>query len=231
MLRRGNSSLQILRSSPSRLPLPHPPIRMKLGDRWFIPGTSGCGKTSFAIDLTNQIYQLYPTARVFVLAIKDDGTFDNWPNFVRSEAPPPMLKRGERVQVWMPIRRRPQIVDAWLGEIKHANPAFLLVDEGIAVQDGKNLLDEYAEILQTGRSLHLGSATLIQKISKFPQDAFAQAVHICRFRLIKAYDRTAGDELVRKERKGEPPDPYGFYYARTDNTVPGIYYKDKSEFF
>src|SRR5882672_9363467 len=108
------------------LPAPSPQkIRVKMGDRWILMGTSGSGKTTALKYLDSMYTKLFPDARHYILDSKHDGDFDSFPGVVVSDRAPNRPNGNARYQVWQPIKILPDEIEKWLWNIRHDPPAVL----------------------------------------------------------------------------------------------------------
>lgn len=204
-------------------------IRVKPGDNWLIPGRKGSGKTTFGKLLTNQLLQMYPTSRLYVLDIKLRD-FNSYPGIYQGDSLPPKLTGNQRVQVWQPIVLEPETVERWLYRIRHDPPAILQVDELLALCYGKrDTSDEFTRITKLGRALPIATVAQTQELVDIPRGALSQPDHIVRFRLKHPYEIRLMNYMMGQELD-EPKDPYGFYYNYAEKDGNPIYYNSAQKF-
>lgn len=205
-------------------------IKVKAGDKWFLPGVTGTGKTTFAKELERNLANLYPTSRIYILDSKFQGDFDDYPGRIMQDSAPRKPKSNERYQVWQPVLEVPEEIEKWLWQVRHDPPAILFIDELVTLcYSPRNTSDEYSRIQKLGRALPIGTITLTQELVNIPRNAIGQATHIVRFRLALPYEKTLIDSLMRTHVE-EPEHDFGFYYARTNKGSPQ-YYASMQEFF
>jgi energy-coupling factor transporter ATP-binding protein EcfA2 len=231
-------------SPPKREPAaPEPPPRLRslsrlkvsAGDRWFLMGTSGSGKTT-ALKYLDALYaRLYPTLRHYVLDTKMDGDFLDWPGSVTGETCPPKPGRNQRYQTWHCLDVVPEQMEAWLYGIRQDaknGGAVLEIDElHMLVYKPGLYSKELNTILKTGRSIPLGTIALSQEMSKIPANAYKQAVHRLGFYIDNAarYDKQIWQSLL-KSRVEDPPDEFGLYYQKEKGRGEPDYFTDIQEF-
>lgn len=207
-------------------------IKIKLGDRWLIPGMTESGKTTFSKLLAERMSRLYPQARFYILDSKFAGDFDKYPGRVMSDMAPRKPGGNQRVQVWQPILIDPDQVEQWLWQVLHDPPAILFVDELVHLCYGKKSFSEnYSRIQKLGRMLPVGCITCTQELVDIPRNALGQATHIARFRLNLPYEQRLMKSVMHaKNDLGEPPDAHGFYYSQTTSRAEPEYYRDAQHF-
>lgn len=213
----------------SPLSLTNTRIRVKPGDNWLIPGRKGSGKTTFGKLLTNQLLQLYPSSRLYVLDIKLRD-FNHYPGIYQGDSLPPKLKNNERVQVWQPVVLDPEIVEKWLYRIRHDPPAILQIDELLALCYGKrDTSDEFTRITKLGRALPICTVAQTQELVDIPRGALSQPDHIARFRLKHPYEQRLLNGIMGQDLD-EPLDPWGFYYSHAEKDGNPIYFSSAQKF-
>src|SRR6266700_606726 len=225
-------SLSIVAPTTKPIPLkalPHASqarVKVEMGDRWILMGTSGSGKTTALKYLDSMYTRLFPTARHYIFDSKHDGDFDSFPGVVMSDRCPGSPGGNARYQVWQPIKIVPDEVEQWLWQIRHDAPAILEIDELVHLVYKRGAYsDEYTVIQKTGRSLGVGTITLTQELSKIPANAYKQAVHRLGFYLEGRYDKLIRNDMLKVEGKIEqPPDHYGLYYQHINGRGIPRYY-------
>lgn len=216
-------------TSRSPISLSNSRIKVKPGDNWLIPGRKGSGKTTFGKLLTNQLLQLYPTSRLYVLDIKMRD-FNNYPGIYQGDSLPPKMTGNQRVQVWQPVVADPEVIERWLYRIRHDPPAILQIDELLSLCYGKrDTSDEFTRITKLGRALPIATVAQTQELVDIPRGALSQPDHIARFRLKHPYEIRFVNNLMGKELS-EPDDPFGFYYSHAEKDGLPIYYPNAQRF-
>ena len=207
-------------------------LKVKLGDRWLIPGMTESGKTTFSKLLSTQLSRLYPQARFYILDSKFAGDFDQYPGRVMSDVAPPRPSSNERVQVWQPILINPDEVEKWLWQVLHDPPAILFVDELVHLCYGrKSFSENYSRIQKLGRMLPVGCITCTQELVDIPRNALGQATHIARFRLNLPYEQRLMKSIMHsKADMPEPMDQHGFYFGSTASGAEPLYFRDAQSF-
>lgn len=210
------------------IPLPLSPaqsrVKVKLGDKWLLMGTSGCGKTTALKYLDAAYTRLFPTARHYILDSKLDGDFDSFPGRILSDLCPARPGSNERYQTWQVVKIIPDEIERWLWMIRHDAPAIVEVDELYTLCFGRNVYsDEYNILQKVGRSLPVGSLTLTQELSKIPQNAYKQANHRLGFYIEGRYDRQIRNDML-KYKVEDPADIYGLYYQHINSRGEPAYY-------
>lgn len=225
------SKLELAQSTmiASRISPSNSRIRVKPGDNWLIPGRKGSGKTTFGKLLTNQLLQLFPSSRLYVLDIKLRD-FNKYPGIYQGDGLPPKLTGNERVQVWQPVVINPETVEAWLYRIRQDPPAILHVDELLALCYGKrDTSDEFTRITKLGRALPIATIAQTQELVDIPRGALSQPDHIARFRLKHPYEIRLLNGMMGQELE-EPADPWGFYYSYAEKDGIPEYYDSAQTF-
>lgn len=204
-------------------------IRVKPGDNWLVPGRKGSGKTTFGKLLTNQLLQLYPKSRLYILDIKLRD-FNNYPGIYQGDSLPPAMQNNQRTQVWQPVVLDPETVEKWLYRIRHDPPAILQIDELLALCYGKrDTSDEFTRITKLGRALPICTVAQTQELVDIPRGALSQPDHIARFRLKHPYEQRLLNGIMGQELD-EPSDPWGFYYSFAEKDGNPIYYSSAQKF-
>jgi hypothetical protein len=199
-------------------------------------GTSGSGKTTWAKQLIQHLFSLWPDMRVYVLDSKGDPRdFGSWRGIVEQDGPPRPLREPGGVQVWRPGFDDLRAYDEWFGGIRSARkPAIVLVDEVSSISDkGGEAVPEYQKLMKQGRGLEIMPLTLSQEMAGFDRRATGQATHFVRFGLLGDYDRRRANTLMgRGPKEEEPAHRYGFWYQRLDRRpYTPVYYESWRAFF
>ena len=209
-----------------------PALHVSLSDRWFVPGFTGTGKTTFSKRLLEEMRRLYPVAQVYVLDSKGNGDFDGWPGEVETDEPPDPLSGPGGVQVWRPSLDDLPTYDEWFhkllrggfeltvredGQRRVKRPKILLIDElsSICTRSGETVAG-FQKLLKQGRGLWESVIVLTQEIAYIPRQVRNQTTHIVRFRLNDDYDSRKVDALIGHKERHEPQKTFGFWYARVD---------------
>lgn len=210
-------------------------LKIKPGDRWFLMGTSGSGKTT-GLKYLDAVYRhLYPKMRHYVLDTKMDGDFDDWPGGYTGEVCPPAPGNNQRYQTWHCLDVVPEEMEKWLWNIRKDaknGGAVLEIDElHMLVYKPNQYSKEFNTILKTGRSIPLGTIALSQEMSKIPGNAYKQASHRLGFYIDDAarYDKQIWQSLL-KAKVDDPRDEYGVYYQHEKGRGAPRYFPDIQTF-
>ena len=191
-------------------------IKVKAGDKWLIVGMTGTGKTTFTRRLLKNLERLYPTSRIYILDTNYRGDFDDFPGIVQSDRCPPKPGANERYQVWQPILEDPNEIEEWLWGIRHDPPAWVNIDELLALCSGgyskAHPSDEFRRLLKLGRALPVGVSSGTQELVDIPRNAIGQTTHVVRFTLQLPYEVQLVNAIMRK-KVAEPEDDHGFWYG------------------
>jgi energy-coupling factor transporter ATP-binding protein EcfA2 len=209
-------------------------IEASLQDRWTIAGITGCGKTTLAKQLIQELKRSYPAAHVYILDSKGAGDFDDVPGFrIYDEVAPDALKTPGATLIWTPPYDNLLSYHQWFEKLLQArDPAIVLIDELSSLTGEKQNAYPvgYAKLMKQGRGLDISVVSLTQEAAYIPRQTFGQTTHLISFRLEDEHDRR---KLARKfniAADRSPRHPYGFFYRRLDRPVGTYEYRDWREF-
>jgi len=204
---------------------------------------TGSGKTTFSRKLLHTYRVHYGDAPIYILDTKQSGDFRGWKGAVFTEEAPLAIPYG--MQVWQPPIDNFAQFDAWFRNIFNARiPAIVMVDELSSI--GKGVKEQayprhFQIMLKQGRALGICVIVLTQEVAKISRQVLNQLSHLLRFRLLDSYDAMVMDKKLgrrnradgREDDLGEPPDEYGFFYARLDKggVTNAFYYPSYERFF
>ena|SRR5215469_16306491 len=216
-----------------RLPVsPYQPrIKIKAGDNWLIPGRKGSGKTTFIKYLIPSYISLYPDSRIYTLDIKFRD-YNDYPGGVTSDTCPSLPGTNDRFQTWHCLTESPEEIEKWLWNILHDPPAFVNIDEGLALVYGPRATsEEFKKIQKLGRDLPIGTGFSTQELVQIPRNAIGQADHIVRYRIRHPYEIQLLDNMMAWDSKSYQnyPDKFGFLYMHTDSESP-LYFPSVQRF-
>lgn len=207
-------------------------IKIKAGDNWLVPGRKGSGKTTFVKYLIPSYIQLYPTSRIYTLDIKFRD-YNSYPGSITSDTCPPKPGTNDRFQTWHCLTESPEEIEKWLWNILHDPPAFVNIDEGLALVYGPRATsDEFKKIQKLGRDLPIGTSFSTQELVQIPRNAIGQADHIARYRLKHPYEQQLMDNMMgfnSKEYRAWP-DKFGFLYQHADSDSSPLYFPSVQRF-
>jgi hypothetical protein len=179
--------------------------------------------------LSNQLLELFTTARLYILDIKMRD-FNNYPGIFQGDGVPPKPKSNDRVQVWQPIVVNPENVERWLFNIRKDPPAILQVDELLALCYGKrDTSEEFTKITKLGRALPITTLAQTQELVDIPRGAVSQVDHIARFRLKHPYEIRMMNGMMGGDLH-EPADPWGLWYSNAEKDGEPMYFPDAQTF-
>lgn len=219
-----------MRALPQTLSHSTSKVRVKAGDNWLLVGRKGSGKTTFGKILLNNLIELYPTSRVYVLDVKRRD-FNDYDGIIETEyEAPPLPESNERFQIWQPLIEEPEEIEKWLYMVRKDAPCILDIDELLALCYKRNQTsDEFKIIQKLGRDLPIATISGTQELVQIPRNAIGQADHYVKFRLKHPYEKTIMKQIIGETE--EPIDPYGFHYAHANDQGSPQYFKDHSSFF
>ncbi len=210
-------------------------IEASLQDRWTIPGITGCGKTTLAKRLVQELRRSYPAAHTYILDSKGAGDFDDIPGLrIYDDVAPDALKTPGQVQIWSPPYDNLVAYHQWFEKILQARkPAIVLIDELSSLTGEKQNAYPigYAKLMKQGRGLDISVISLTQEAAYIPRQTFGQTTHLLSFRLEDEHDKRKVAKKLSIEWERTPRHPYGFFYRRLDRPVATYEYRDWKEFF
>ena len=217
-----------------------------LGDSITILGVKRSGKTTLDKEVIRTYRRLYQDIPLYILDPKRGGDFRGWRGAVFSNAAPPCITHG--TQIWQPELLEREEANTWLRRIYvRRQPCVICITElsALAGEDkptpsAQDFPRFYRIILKLGAALGLTMISETQEAAYIPRETTGQLTHFFRFRLQNTFDARKADTLLGRinaahgggDGGGEPPDKYGFYYARMDNPpVRAWYYPTMQHFF
>ena len=208
-------------------------ISVSLEDRWFIGGTTGTGKTTFAKQLVKELLRSY-TVPLYVLDSKALGDFKEWHHgLVTDEQPPAAITSG--VQIWQPGVDNQNAYDWWFTNIlRSPGPSILLIDEISSLKKNANsdAPPGFQRLLKQGRAAGKLVVNCTQEMAGQPRQIITQTTHTVGFRMGGDYDQRVLNKLIGRD--GSAPTPratHGFFYRRMDRQMSPIEYTSYKDFF
>lgn len=216
-------------------------IPVALGEHWLVLGMTGAGKTKFVSHLTKALIQSYQVPQ-YILDMKPAEEFDHYPGLIRSEAPPPLIEKGQ--QVWRPgldpdARGTFDILNAWFTQLlTYGEPCIVWINELAAITKGESnpvAPEQFTRLMKLAREFGITVICETQELSKIPASAKKQASHVIRFMLSPAapYDQRIGWLLAGINPKPGLAEPkrFAFWHRQIASGEPGRFYRSYHDFF
>jgi hypothetical protein len=223
---------------------------IKLGDSIGIFGGTGSGKTTGALEITDNFYiQSKGRIPIYILDSKNSGDFTKYTqqgigkHYYGNDIPPLYNKKGEGTFiVWTPDTDDVEMYNEWFKRVylngrKNKQPCFIFIDElsSISSRGGATPL-YYDTLLKQGRNLGGGCSvlSLIQQARYCPIAMASQLTHTFVFNMNNENDKKKMVENYGLDKNYKIPDQHGFWYRdlkKPKNVNPPKYFPTYKEFF
>jgi hypothetical protein len=210
-----------------------------LGQHWSIVGTTGSGKTRFALGLMEYLRRQYPHARRYILnSTGDDMAEVPAKQEHTGDSIPPLLSSSTYTQVWTPDSDPVDAYNAWLHRILYARkPAIVLIDEVASLSGDSKApiaLEGHTKLLKQGRKHGISVINGVQEFAKSPPSMWRQMTWFTQFRLANdPYEVSSARRFlnIAKDDHRQPHAQFGFHLRRLDGNFPAREYRSMQELF
>lgn len=218
--------------------LKQPPIRFRAGDRVFLVGASGTGKTTFGLALLSKLWTHYQVPTWIINSKPDKDLIalgqakGAW--YYQDDPPKPIRKFG--VQVWKPRTNDPELYNRFLEQLIDIDvPGILYIDEVLRLKGNKrDYPPNFDTMITQVRSKEITMIYGSQRMAGVPTICLNQATHVIMFNVRDPYDRRvlATEMRLPRDQIAElNPHEHGFHYANLLKIGEPRYYSRYQDFF
>jgi energy-coupling factor transporter ATP-binding protein EcfA2 len=195
-------------------------IKINPGDRVFIAGQSGTGKTTLALALFN----LLDSPLRIIVDIKDDIDNPGWKRCVTIKGLVTHIKKGEKKIIFVPPMEWNRDTEQWNLLFKYLfslTNCDVYIDEGYAVSSASDV-PLYAEVIATrGRSRKVGLWVTCQRPTNIAVVFRSEANHVISFFLAFPEDRDRLEKSFETKLDWGKLKGHSFYYKILSRPVLG----------
>lgn len=195
-------------------------VNIRNGDRVFIVGTTGSGKTTLAKGL------LFGVPNLIVLDPKRTFTLPKtWEHSVYTNLSAVTAHRGPSTAIYRPtVDEVNDLCNGFFFWAFERRNTFVYVDEAMSVTNGSRIGKGYQTCIQLGRERGIATWSATQRPANIPLVLLTESEHYFVFRLRADADRQRMSEYSGYKQLLNPPrDEHGFFYYN-DRTGRLIYY-------
>lgn len=213
-----------------------PPIRFRAGDRVFVVGASGTGKTTLILAMLHELWRYYQVP-TWIVNSKPDSTLTalgrKTQSFTISDtAPNPIRTFG--LQMWKPTYNDPDLYDQYFEKILSVDrPGILIVDEVLSIVGNTRSQDpiNFKRLLSQVRDKKITMIYGAQRKAGIPAECLNQAKHVFMFGLRDQYDVQTVAREMRVPQPVQFADEHGFFYTTLARIEEPRYYRDYRDLF